>query len=268
MFHVKHARLQRHQALAARRPTPEQNQKPELTQKQEQSQEQAQTRKQARTRKRARPVWRSVAQIEAQVQGDGRPHYHGHVPAQSMPEPPESHRPVRQRPGPRRIRCLPEAEARSAPRHRPRRRCSQCGRSAANRKSFRDARTLRPYGRERGVDLFHVKHRSSQYVRRRGLCRTHAPSYPCLIGMGRHREGSPRHHLSMRAMRQVAAAHRVRQPSGPHYRRAASLRPWGDRRHACPPDGATCGGHYRQPERSRTTTQDLEERARRPKVWK
>ncbi len=84
--------------------------------------------------------------------------------------------------------------------------------------------------------VFHVKQRHRSEVRQLGLCRTHAPSCPCLLGMGRHRGCPPRHHRAVRAVRRKAAALGARSPLGQHYRRAASLRPWGDHRHACPPD--------------------------------
>ena len=70
----------------------------------------------------------------------------------------------------------------------------------------------------------------------------------------------------MRAVRQEAAAHRVRPPSGPHYRRAASLRPSGDRRHACPPDGATSARQGRRPQRSRPKDRCPRTRKRRPEM--
>jgi hypothetical protein len=91
-------------------------------------------------------------------------------------------------------------------------------------------------GRLLASGRFHVKHRPSRSGCRRDLCRTHAPCDPCLLRMGRHRERSQWHRMAMRAGRQETKRRRMRPASGPHYRRAASLRLSGWRGHVCPPD--------------------------------
>lgn len=89
------------------------------------------------------------------------------------------------------------------------------------------APTRRSTNREQRMDRFHVKH---------CFRRTHAPSCPWLIGIGRPRERSQWHRLAMRAVRRETARRPPNPPPGPHYRRAASLRPRGNPCHACPPD--------------------------------
>ena len=98
-----------------------------------------------------------------------------------------------------------------------------------------------------------------------GHCRTHAPSYPCLIGMGRHREGSPRHQqidaceASRRAAQPRCAGHPVHTiDARPAYGCGATVAT------LCPPDEAT---RERQPRHSRPTApRRSRSRTHRPKV--
>jgi hypothetical protein len=118
--------------------------------------------------------------------------------------------------------------------------------------------------RKQRMAVFHVKQRRRSRVRLLGLCRTHAPSCPCLLGMGRHRGRPPRHRRAMRAVRREAATHTLRSPLGQHYRRAASLRPWGDRCHARPPDGARLDPSGRRGKSSRPQSHCPSAWSRRP----
>ena len=104
------------------------------------------------------------------------------------------------------------------------------------------AARLDPHSRTRPrspvAGWFHVKHHPDRCGCHRHPCRTHAPSDPCLLQMGRHHECSRWHRMAMRAGLQEKARRSARSSSGPPYRRAASLRVPGECGHRCPPDGS------------------------------
>lgn len=160
-------------------------------------------------------------------------------PAEMTAVRPECHRPDRWNLERRRGQFRFAAETCSTHRRRSPSMRSRCWPMSADPKNpLRTEKRTLSYLHQR-TRWFHVKHRVRSVKNHRGHCRTHAPSCPCLLGMGRHRECPPRHR---RATQEVGreAVHRVRPPTGPHYRRAASLRLPGGACHACPPDRATC----------------------------